>query len=75
MRDKNFERELVDVATRKVLKSYEDGKMPVGDQVVVVFKDCSLLYTMESIEGEPHLRIELNPEKPIIIDGELFKVD
>ncbi|USL89271.1 hypothetical protein vBBceSLY1_00052 [Bacillus phage vB_BceS_LY1] len=71
----NFNKELVQKATAAVNAHFGEDKMQIGEQALVVFDDSSLLYTMESRNGEKHLKIEINLDKPIVIEGELFKVE
>lgn len=63
-------KEVLRAALRKVRESYEGKTMPVGDQVLVVFNDCSIIYTME--KGN-YLKIEVSMDKPIVLDGDLFE--
>lgn len=65
-------KELLHEALEKVKASYDDKEMPVGDEVLVVFDDCSILYTMQ--EGR-HLKIEICQDVPIVVKGNLFKVE
>lgn len=63
-------KDLLNVALRKVKESYDGKPMPVGDEVLVVFSDCSILYTME--EGR-NLKISISQDKPIVLEGNLFE--
>lgn len=62
--------ELLNAASRRVVESYKGKPMPEGDEVLVVFNDCSILYTMEA---NSHLKIEVNVDKPIIFAENLFE--
>lgn len=61
---------LLDAAGRKVVESFNGRKMIPGEQVLVIFNECSLLYT---VDKERNLKIEINPEKPIVFTENLFE--
>lgn len=66
----NINNESLKEAGRKVIESYDDGFMPTGDEVLVVFNDCSIIYKMEE---DRHLKISVNMDKPIVLDMDLFE--
>ena len=53
---------------RAVLDSYNGEEMPVGDEVVVVLKDSTVLVKMElNGAGEKTLSINVCADKPIML--------